>query len=59
MNVVAEIKPYLFLGSAAARTNDFLQKTNITLVVNGERWILFLTYFKSNFTCISVSRPFL
>lgn len=36
MNVVAEIKPYLFLGSAAARTNDFLQKTNITLVVNGE-----------------------
>ena len=35
MNRVAEIKPYLFLGGAPGRTEDFLRSNGITLVVNG------------------------
>jgi len=35
MNLVAEIKPFLFLGSAPARTKEYLQKNTFTFVVNG------------------------
>ena len=36
MNVVAEIKPYLMLGSVAVRTPGFIRNNEITLVINGE-----------------------
>ena len=37
MNRVAEIRPYLFLGGAPGRTENFLKDTDITLVVNGKK----------------------
>ena len=36
MNRVAEIRPYLYLGGAPGRTEDFLRSNGITLVVNGK-----------------------
>lgn len=36
MNRVAEIRPYLYLGGAPGRTEDFLRSNGITLVVNAE-----------------------
>jgi len=34
MNVVAVIKPYLLLGSAGSRTEQFLRSNKVTLVIN-------------------------
>ena len=36
MNIVAEIKPFLYLGGAPARTKEYLQKNAFTFVVNGK-----------------------
>jgi len=37
MNVVAEIKPYLMLGSVAVRTPGFIRNNEITLVINAAK----------------------